>query len=221
MAIFGFLASGGAMAADFSVGIVNLGTGTLGGGTALNLYSIEKTDIDLVQTYVLNQNDFTGKLSSPLTLAMNPAHSFVYVVYTGLSQPNIVGFKITPPGLVYEWEEEIQTADAGLQGATLMAGPNYVIENTYPAGLWVHVIRQTGAEMINDYEDGVFSGVYLISGHADSTRTFYYSCRSTSSSPPATSVSVFSFESGVDVHTSSTSPTATSTDPVFVQSVCN
>src|SRR5216684_8484 len=98
MAIFGFLASGGAMAADFSVGIVNLGTGTLGGGTALNLYSIEKTDIDLVQTYVLNQNDFTGKLSSPLTLAMNPAHNFVYVVYTGLSQPNIVGFKITPTG---------------------------------------------------------------------------------------------------------------------------
>jgi hypothetical protein len=221
MTMLGVLAGGGAMAADFAVGIVNLGTGVFGGGTALNLYSIEKTDIDLIQTYVLQQVDFTGHLSSPLTLAMNPAHNFVYVVYTGLSQPNIVGFKITPAGLVYEWEEEIQTADASLQGATLTAGPTYVIENTYPAGLWVHVIRQTGAEMINDYADGQFSGVYLISGRADSTRTFYYSCRSTSSSPPATSVSVFSFENGIDVHTSSTPPTATSTDPAFVQSVCN
>jgi len=193
MTMLGVLASGGAMAADFSVGIVNLGTGIFGGGTALNLYSIEKSDIDLIQTYVLQQNDFTGHLSSPLTLAMNPAHNFVYVVYTGLSQPNIVGFKITPTGLVYEWQEEIQAEDTGLQGATLTAGPNYVIENTYPAGLWVHVIGQTGAEMINDYQDGGFSGIFLISGHADSTRTFYYSYRSMSASSPATSVSVFSW----------------------------
>jgi len=39
---------------------------------------------------------------------MNPAHDFVYVVYTGpnLSQPNIFGFKITSTGLVYEWEKQ-------------------------------------------------------------------------------------------------------------------
>jgi hypothetical protein len=219
--MLGVLAGGGAMAADYSVGIVNLGTGTLGGGTALNLYATRKTGIDLVQTYVLPQNDFTGNLSSPLTLAMNPAHTFVYVVYTGLSQPNIVGLKITATGLVYEWQDEIQTGDAGLQGTTLTAGHNYVIENTYPFGLWEHVVSQAGVELINDYENGGGSGVYLISGRVDSTRTFYYSCLSTSSSPPATSVSVFRVESGVDVYTSTASPTSTSTDPTYVQSVCN
>jgi hypothetical protein len=221
IAMLGVLAGGGAIAADYSVGIVNLGTGTLGGGTALNLYATKKTGIDLVQTYVLPQNDFTGSLSSPLTLAMNPAHTFVYVVYTGLSQPNIVGLKITPTGLVYEWQDEIQTGDAGLQGTTLTAGHNYVIENTYPFGLWEHVVSQEGVELINDYENGGGSGVYLISGRVDSTRTFYYSCLSMSSSPPATSVSAYRVESGVDVYTSSTSPTATSTDPAYVQSVCN
>ena len=154
IAMLGVLAGGGAMAADYSVGIVNLGTGTLGGGTALNLYATKKTGIDLVQTYVLPQNDFTGNPSSPLTLAMNPAHTFVYVVYTGLSQPNIVGLKMTPTGLVYEWQDEIQTGDAGLQGTTLTAGHNYVIENTYPFGLWEHVVSQAGGELINDYENG-------------------------------------------------------------------
>jgi len=221
IAMLGVLAGGGAMAADYSVGIVNLGTGTLGGGTALNLYATKKTGIDLVQTYVLPQNDFTGNPSSPLTLAMNPAHTFVYVVYTGLSQPNIVGLKMTPTGLVYEWQDEIQTGDAGLQGTTLTAGHNYVIENTYPFGLWEHVVSQAGGELINDYENGGGSGVYLISGRVDSARTFYYSCLSTSASPPATSVSVFRVESGVDVYTSSASPAATSTDPAYVQSVCN
>jgi hypothetical protein len=221
IAMLGVLAGGGAMAADYSVGIVNLGTATLGGGTALNLYATKKTGIDLVQTYILPQNDFTGSLSSPLTLAMNPAHTFVYVVYTGLSQPNIVGLKITPTGLVYEWQDEIQTGDAGLQGTTLTAGHNYVIENTYPFGLWEHVVSQAGVELINDYENGGGSGVYLMAGRVDSTRTFYYSCRSTSSSPPATSVSVFRVESGVDVYTSLASPTASSTDPAYVQSVCN
>jgi hypothetical protein len=221
IAMLGVLAGGRAMAADYSVGIVNLGTATLGGGTALNLYATKKTGIDLVQTYILPQNDFTGGLSSPLTLAMNPAHTFVYVVYTGLSQPNIVGLKITPTGLVYEWQDEIQTGDAGLQGTTLTAGHNYVIENTYPFGLWEHVVSQAGVELINDYENGGGSGVYLMAGRVDSTRTFYYSCRSTSSSPPATSVSVFRVESGVDVYTSLASPTASSTDPAYVQSVCN
>ena len=38
--LFGSLAFGTAMAADYSVGIVNAGTGFEGAGTALNLYSI-------------------------------------------------------------------------------------------------------------------------------------------------------------------------------------
>ncbi|MGA2191131.1 MAG: hypothetical protein ABSH33_21650 [Steroidobacteraceae bacterium] len=220
MVLTGLMAGGSAMATDYSVGIVKLGTGAEGGGTALNLYAIKKSGIHLVQTYVLQQDDYTGNLASPLTLAMNPAHDFVYVVYTGLTIPNIVGFSITPTGMVYEWENEIQTGDGGLQGSTLTGGPGYVIENTYPAGLWVHVVNQTGAEVINDYADGGSAGIYLISGQVDSSMTFYYSCRSTASTPPAKSVSVFSFEDGVDVYTSTATPVATSTDPVFVRSVC-
>jgi hypothetical protein len=212
----GILAGGHAMAADYSVGIVNLGAGEFGGGTALNLYSIKKTGIELIQTYVLDRTDFTGKLSTPLTLAVNPAQDFVYVAYTGLSQPNIVGFKITPTGLVLKWEEELETGDASLQGSTLSAGADYVIENTYPAGLWIHVLNQAGKELIDDYQDST-----VTSGHVDSTRTFYYSCRAASSAPPATSVSVYRFDPGVDVHTNAATPVGTSSNPAFIQSVCN
>jgi len=111
------------------------------------------------------------------------------------------------------------TGDSGLQGTTLTAGPNYVIENTYPFNLWVHVLSQTGQELMTDAEDD-FGGTY-VSGSVDSTRTYYYSCRAASFPSPATSVAVFRFESGVDVSPSTSSPVGTSTDPVFIESVCN
>ncbi len=48
-AMLGMLTSRIAMAADYSVGIVNAGTGLDGAGTALNLYEITKKGIDLVE----------------------------------------------------------------------------------------------------------------------------------------------------------------------------
>jgi hypothetical protein len=229
MKLFGIISSiallgaGSAGAADYSVGIANLGSGLYGGGTAINLYSTSKTGISLIQTYVLDQKDFTGNLATPLILAVNPAQSFVYVVYTGLSQPNIVGFKIASTGLTLSFEKEIGTGDSSLQGTTIAAGPDYVIEYTYPATadqLWLQVLDQTGKESMHDLDPGT-GGVWLVTGQVDSTRTYYYSCRGSSSTPPATSVSVFAFKAGTDVDATSATPLATSTDPAYIQSVCN
>ena len=221
-AILGVLAGGSAMATEYSVGIANLGSGVFGGGTAIKLYATTGKSITLVQTYVLHQKDFTGNLASPLTLALNPARDFVYVAYTGLGQPNIVGFKITATGLDLEWEKELNTGDASLQGTTLSAGPGYVIGNTnpIPGELLLRVVDQAGAEVLNDVEDG-FGGVWLISGQVDATHTFYYSCRNSTPSPPATSVSVYEFKAGVDVSAPSTKPVASTKDAAYVQSVCD
>lgn len=224
LAVLGLWITGTAQGADYSVGIVNLGSGALGGGSAINLYSTTRNGIKLVQQYVFQQKDWTGNLAEPLTLAINPAHNYVYVVYTGHSlaaaQPIIVGFQITSTGLVYDWQHQLQTGDSGLQGTTLTAGPNYVIENTYPFDLWVHVLSQAGEELMTDIEDD-FDSTYVVSDSVDSTRTYYYSGRAASYPAPATSVAVFRFESGTDVSTGTATPLGTSTDPLFIQSVCN
>jgi hypothetical protein len=159
------IANRSAMADDYSVGIVNLGTGAHGGGTGLNLYSISRKGVDLIQKYILPQTDSTGNLASPLTLSMNPAHDFVYVAYTGphvyagpgssqdaFDQPVLVAFMITPAGLVYQWERQLVTGDPSLQGATLTAGPDYVIENTFPdtENLEVSILSQTRGQVIVD-----------------------------------------------------------------------
>ena len=218
--ILGCLAGVNAKATDLSVGIVNLGSGWEGGGTALNLYATSTTGITLIETYVLNQKDSTGNLASVLTLAMNPAHTFVYVVYTSTGVPNIVGFAMTITGLVPKWERELNTGDAGMQGGTITAGPNYVLEKLYPFDLWVTVLGQNGQELMTDAEED-FGDTWVVSGSVDSTRSYYYSCRSESPSTAATSVAVFKFEAGLDVMVGSATPVATFTDPTFIQSVCN
>ena len=55
-----------AMAADHTVGIANLGKGIFGGGSAINLYTTRTSGIDLVESDVLPENDFTGKRATPL-----------------------------------------------------------------------------------------------------------------------------------------------------------
>jgi hypothetical protein len=216
-----FLGNSAAIAADYSVGIVGAGTRFDGGGTAINLYRITEKGVELVQDYILQEFDFTGQLSSPLTLAMDPAHDFVYVAYTGTSIPNIVGFKITPQGLVKKWEHRLDTGDAGLQGTTLESLQDYLVENTYPFGLWVHVLTQSGRELVVDAGS---NGLNLVSGHIDPHGKLYYSCRYVTSPPvfpngPANTVAVYDLDkSGVDF---GTPPILTSTDPTFVRSICN
>jgi len=219
LTMLGILTTGSAMATDYSVGIANLGSGALGGGSALNLYATGGTGIDLVESYVLPENDFTGKRAEPLFVVINPAHTFVYAAYTGPNLPIIVGLKITSTKLVFEWQQELQTGDAGLQGTTLSAGPDYVIENTFPVGsLIVHVLNQAGTELLVDETN---TGTTVLSGYVDPAIGLYYSCRSPASSDPVSAVSVYAFKAGVDVNTSTATPVAKSTSATYLRSICN
>jgi hypothetical protein len=221
------LASSFAMAADYTVGIVNNTGGNASGGTAVNLYrTTTREGIEVVQTYVLQQTNIYGSLVRPLTLAVNPAHTFVYIVYTSpvYNIPNIFGFKITPKGLELQWEQPISTGDYAMQGGYLVAGPNYVIENLFPAGAWIYVLNQKGEQMLQE----VGESDNFISSSIDSTETFYYSCRGSIPSSfvesvaplPITSVSVYRIERESMILVNETAPVVTSTDPAYIQSVC-
>jgi hypothetical protein len=220
--LLGLLAFGTAMAADYSVGIDNKGSGFQGAGTALNLYSITAKGIDLVQgsPYVLPPA-IGGSPYEPILVSIAPEHDLVYAVYFHqcCGTPVIVQFKITPNGLVYRWQHRLDTADAGLQGSSINTVANYVIEKTYPYGLWVHILDRSGQEVV---VDSGTDGMNLISGHVDPEGKFYYSCRNLSatypSQGPANAVAVYKLDRRV---TLDTTPFLTSTDPDFVQSECN
>jgi hypothetical protein len=210
------------MAADYSIGIVGHGWA---GGTGLNLYSITERGVDLVKgsPYIRQKKDIEGQLANVLLVSMNPAHDFVYVTYTGPKFPVMVGFKITHKGLVEHWEQELQTGDPTLQYTTVTPLDNFVIADTYPFAYlhWVTVFTQSGEEIVLD--QGSDFGGDLVSGHIDSNGRFYYSCRSAVSyvfggQPPATTVVVYDLRNSAVVY--NTEPLATSTDPVFVGSIC-
>jgi hypothetical protein len=221
--LLGSLAFGSAGAADYSVGIVDKGSGFEGAGKALNLYSITHKGVDLVRgsPYVLPPT-ISGVSNEPILVSIAPEHDLVYVVYVRVffGEPIIVQFKITPKGLVNQWEQVVQTGDAGLQGSSIEAVANYVIEKTYPAeALYVHILDHKGQEIVSDFGS---DGENLVAGHIDPGGKFYYSCRNLSATypgeGPADAVAIFKLDQSV---TDETSPLLTSTDPVFVQSECN
>jgi hypothetical protein len=222
VAVSGLLMSGAALAADYSVGITNAGTKVDGGGTALSVYETKDDGtIKLIQTYVFPQPGLYGTPAIVLTLAMNPQHTFVYVAYTSYnSSPNLVGFEITPQGLVYKWEQEMQTGDADLQGSSLTAGDDYVIENKYPDMpniLYQTIVRQDGKTLAGDAGD---AGNYMISGRIDSKLKLYYSCRAATVLTKPTWVNVYDVEKSPFNGYTFSAPIATSYDPNYVQSVC-
>jgi hypothetical protein len=221
--LLGSFAFGGAMAADYSVGIVDKGSGFEGAGTALNLYSISHRGVDLVRgsPYVLPPT-ISGVSNEPILASIAPEHDLVYVVYVRVffGEPIIVQFRITPKGFVYQWQQVVQTGDAGLQGSSIEAVSNYVIEKTYPAeALYVHILDRNGQEIVSDFGS---NGENLIAGHIDPRGEFYYSCRNLSATypgeGPANAVSIFKLDESV---TDETVPLLTSTDPVFVQRECS
>lgn len=209
------------MAADYA----NLGSGYEGAGTALNLYSITSKGVDLVQTYVLQQKDYTGQLASPLTLSMNPAHDFVYVVYSGPKvepggnsyQPILVAFKITPKGLELQWQNIVVTGDPGLRESSITAGKNYIMENTFPCcGLVVVIYSQSGQLMVEDPGE---NGEDLVSAHISPNGDFYYSCveepTATYPAPTADTVRVYELSDTSVLYAALVQPLATSTDPTI------
>lgn len=220
--IFG---AGPLMAADYSVTTVRPITPTgFDPGNGLNLYSITARGVELVKgsPYVFQQIDFTGQLASVFAVEMTPDHDFVYVVYSGTVQPVVVGFSITPKGLVYQWQKVFTTGSERLShGATVTAENDFLVGNANPSG-GVHLVaifNQSG-QIIADENSS-----FLVSGHVNRNGKFYYSCRSSNSDssggvPPADSVAVFDLKKGL-ASRSNTIPVFTSKDPKFVRSVCN
>jgi hypothetical protein len=219
----GVLASSGAVAADYSVAIVGTDGQFAGAGTALDLFSISTQGVKLVtgSPFVFEPVPGSSYPYGPAAVAISPAHDRVYAVYVGVpSLPILVQFEPTAHGLEYRWQQEVSTGDASLQGTTISTSSHYLIENTYPdLGLWVHVIDQSGTELVTD--EGT-NGSNVVSGHIDPAGGFYYSCRDLSQSHgsplgAANAVAVYRLDRHV---TETTPPLLTSTDPTFVQSVC-
>jgi hypothetical protein len=104
--------------------------------------------------------------------------------------PIIVGLKITSKGLQYQWQRTFYTYDPTLAGATLTAGPDYVIENSFPDSdvFEERILNESGKQIF--YEYGGYTE-YLVSGHVDPVEGLYYSCRATSQSSAATEVYVY------------------------------
>ena len=223
--LLGVLASAGAVAEDYSVGIVNAGTEFGGAGTALNLYSISNKGVDLVKgsPFVFHPGGAEAGYSfEPVAVALSPAHDFVYVAYVDVPNlPVIVQFKATSHGLEYRWQQEFSTGDASLQGASISTSAHYLIENTYPVfGLYIYVINESGEELVADAGS---NGSNLVSGHVDPEGGFYYSCRYLAKSYTgvlgrANAVAVYKLDRRV---TETTPPLLTSIDPVFVESECH
>jgi hypothetical protein len=87
--------------------------------------------------------------------------------------------------------------------------------------LWVHVLTQSAQEIVFDQGS---DGENVVSGHFDPNGQFYYSCRYVSpTSPtvngPANTVVIYDLTKGVVNR--STPRMETSTDPIYVQSICS
>lgn len=226
LTLLGVLVAGSAAAADYAVSVVNGTIGPFGGG-AINLYVTSEHGIDHVSSFVFDQIDYTGYPATPFLAVINPAGTFVYAAYSGNNQSNgepvLVGLKVTGTKLEYQWQQELETGDSGLQGATLVAGPDYVIENTFPDPLSpfplaLYVVNQTGTQILSDGGKG--TGMQVVAGIVNPTASLYYSCRSATGSSPATEVSVYALKAGVDVKTGTAKPAGHSTNPAYVEAVC-
>jgi hypothetical protein len=211
--LLGFLACGSALAADYSVGIVNLGTLPFGAGTGLNSYSISEKGIGLLpgSPYVppsglLPPN--TNCTWEPAQVSVTDDQQYAYVFYYCDSPfPILVQFAITANGLVYDWQQATDFGDGTEPGMSTTA--NFVLVTWAGEGgsLGVVIYNATGQEVVSD------SG-YQVTGQIDPTGRFYYSCSPTG--PQGPQVAVYNVP-----HKMGQRPVATSTDPVFVQSKCN
>jgi len=216
--------AGELMAADYSITTVRPVSPTaFDPGNGLNLYSITAKGVELVKgsPYVLQQTDYTGQLASIFAVVMNPDHDFVYVVYSGNVQPIVVGYSITPKGLIYQWQKIFTTGSNNLQLATVSAVNDFLVGEAHPAPFahLVNVFNQDGQIIAGEFSEN------LVSGHVNRNGKFYYSCRATNFDayggiPPADSVAVYDLKKGL-VSGTNTVPVTTSTDPTFVRSVCD
>ncbi len=214
----------GAMGADYSVGIAPGG---------LNLYSITQKGVKLVKGSPFVTPVFDAYPVTPVIVAMNTQHNFVYVLYEHLTSLEplayIVGFKITEEGLQQKWV--FQPLDMNPEANPLVeltAGPNYAIaiwtnDFTSPYTGWI--INESGQLVAGVLS--LFNGNEHISDHVAPHENFYYFCHYVGYPGPQTeTVSAYSLDK--DTLNGKVQPPFlqpqllfNSTDPVFVESVCN
>jgi hypothetical protein len=220
MLLLGLLVCGGAFAEDFSVVIAG-SPGPHGIGTGLNLYATTKKGVKLVEgsPYVLPASLLPPSSYpwGPALLAVTADQNYAYAVYYSLNfyPAFIVQFAITAKGLEYRWMQPLTAGNNDLGNVSISTvgdGVGYY-SNPVDYSFTFTVFDVSGNGII--YDDG--GGV--VSGHVDPHSKFYYSCRTAQGygggpggGAGAVAVYALPFDSA---------PLAISTDPLYVQSVCN
>lgn len=218
--------SGSAVAEDYAIDIANLGSQVAGAGTGLDLYSITNKSFELVtgSPFGWRKLDGAGDSYSPLLIAVSPSHKFVYAEYAdGESLPYIVGFQVTPTGLIFQWA----TVESGAADPTvkaLVAGRDYVIAYGRPFGFDAEIINKSGQVVASINTD---LNVALTSVQVAPNGNVYYVC-SFSGYPnqvvPPDTVGVYKLPDGALDGTAPQPITSkllyTSTDPAFVHAEC-
>jgi hypothetical protein len=230
ISLLGLIASGNAMAVDYSVAIVSGG---------INLYSITKKAIHLVAgspfslpASILEAQGDPYPLT-PVSLALSPNHEFVSVVfeqtpYMGNDDTDVIvaGFKITATGMILKWYIPFNMDPDSYPLTTVTAGTNYTILQTTP-----DPGGPNSASIINSAGEGVAGAGgppgsnQLFSFQVDASGQFFYACYGPYGVTPAQSVDVYSLEPGSLAGTAPYPYSApvlviTSMDPHFIQSVC-
>jgi hypothetical protein len=211
--------AGAAYSAEYSVGIVGLGSTYPYGGTGINLYTTTEKGAKLVKgsPFVYQPTLPPGEPFSipaePIAALVSGDQQFVYVAYAVFSGiPILVQFAITPTGLKPRWQQGLSTGDEGLDGSTLVGAGDYLMEKVYPDGLYIRILNASGQEVVAESNGGI---QVLNSSHLDAQGRFYYSCRGGTFA--ATSVAIYDLES---ISGEPSKPFVVSTDPIFVQGNC-
>jgi hypothetical protein len=228
------LALGNAIAADHSVAIVSGG---------INLYSITEKGVALVKGSPFTIPQTGAYPLTPVLTALNGKDNFVFAVYEDLASPyppvslTVVGFAITAKGLIEQWSHSFNVDReiySNQNAPTLVAGSDYVVFTYTPddstpfvAALY-NQAGQLVTSLVGPYDVVGPSGLNEpISVHLAPGKHFLYFCHYVGpNNSPSQVVSVYRFDEDALAGTAPhpvTEPTLllTSTDPAFVESVCN
>jgi hypothetical protein len=218
------LASATIFAEDYSVGISSAG---------LNLYEITKRGASLVgapfPTPALDANPLT-----PVIAMMNTRHDFVFAVYEHLNSSDgtayILGLKVTESGLQKQWvfNQVLNMNPEANPLVKVTTGKNYatvIWTNDFTSPYTGWIINERGQLVAGLLSQ--LGGNETISIHIPPEENFYYFCHYVGfPNTQIDTVSVYQLERfwlnvGVPGPPPARKLLFTSTDPVFISSVCN
>lgn len=241
--LFSLLASGMAVAADYSVSIVQ-------GGIAL--YRISNTGPELVAgspfipspvppTMPPNMPPSLTANITPTFVAINPAQNFVYALYQqGNGPATLVGYAVTREGLQQRWERAtgiggtgghhnpgVSQLEAGVHSATIYVySPEQSPAETYSAKVFSESgdALATIAGYTASAKDSIFYA--LVSLQVDSSGAYYYACLQNTTNTSETGAAVYAQKDGRSdrnepVAGSSAQLLFTSFDATFVNGKCD